>query len=292
MDGILIVDKPEGVTSADVVRIAKRALRVKVGHLGTLDPFATGVLPLCLGAGTKIAQFLNVADKTYAGVIQLGGETDTGDKTGRVVCEAAVPKLRLEDLDALAQRLRGEQLQTPPMYSAIKQDGVPLYKLARQGEEVDREPRRVIIHRLSLRLSGRDTIAFEVHCSKGTYVRVLAQDIGVALRTVAHLATLRRTAFGAFTLRDAASIDDLRDGRVATVIGLRAALGHLREIEVDHEIVQLARRGQQAALRALPAPAADESVKLIGPGGELVAVISTTADRRWQFARVFAAQSA
>lgn len=287
MDGILIVDKPEGGTSADVVRIAKRALRVKVGHLGTLDPFATGVLPLCLGDGTKIAQFLNLADKRYTGIIELGSETDTGDKTGRVVRSITVPELHQEDLAALAQQWCGERLQTPPMYSAIKREGVPLYKLARQGQEVAREPRRVTIHELTLQAIGLNAIEFDVHCSKGTYVRVLAQDIGLALGTVAHLAALRRTAFGAFTLRDAVSIDDIRAGRITTLIGVRAALNPLREIVVTPDLAQRARRGQESALRPLPPAAGDETAKLIGPDGDLIAVIAAGADRRWRFVRVF-----
>ncbi|HTO56477.1 MAG TPA: tRNA pseudouridine(55) synthase TruB [Pseudomonadales bacterium] len=265
-------------------------MRAKVGHLGTLDPFATGVLPLCVGEGTKIAQFLNAADKTYAGVMQLGAETDTGDKTGRVTRRAPVPTLGAETLHAVAQRFVGEQLQTPPMFSAIKQEGVPLYKLARRGEEVAREPRRVVMHRLVLRASGDDTIAFDVHCSKGTYVRVLAQDIGAALGSAAHLSALRRTRFGRFTLDGAIGIDDLRGGRIASVIGLREALSDLPEIEVDRDFALRARRGQQWALEALAQPAED-SAKLVGPDGELVAVISSTADRRWQFARVFGAGS-
>ncbi|HVN85776.1 MAG TPA: tRNA pseudouridine(55) synthase TruB [Candidatus Binatia bacterium] len=287
MDGILIVDKPEGLTSADVVRLAKRATRVKVGHLGTLDPFATGVLPLCLGDGTKIAQFLSVADKRYTGVIQLGIQTDTGDRTGRVVRDAAVPTANTADLESLARRFCGDQLQTPPMYSAIKRDGVPLYKLARKGHEVDRAPRAIMIYALQIRPVGAARLEFEVHCSKGTYVRVLAQDIGEALGTVAHLAALRRTAFGSFDLLHATTVEDLKAGNVTGVLNLRAALGHLPEIFIDADTVERTRCGQPAAVRDLSGPADAETAKLIGPSGELVAVVTAGENGAWRLVRVF-----
>jgi tRNA pseudouridine55 synthase len=196
------------------------------------------------------------------------------------------------ELDALARRLCGEQLQTPPMYSAIKRDGVPLYKLARRGQEVARTPRAVSIYALTLRAASSDTLAFEVHCSKGTYVRVLAQDIGAALATAAHLSALRRTAFGAFRLAGAVGIDDLKAGRrVGSVIDLRAALGHLREITIDATIAQRARNGQASALRALPAAATAELAKLIDPDGTLVAIVSADVSLRWRFERVFGVAS-
>ena len=287
IDGILIVDKPEGLTSADVVRIAKRGLRVKVGHLGTLDPFATGVLPLCLGQGTKIAQFLAVADKVYRGRIALGSETDTADRTGRVVRLAAVPALHQDALVGLAERFLGEQPQTPPMYSALKHGGVPLYKLARAGMEVARPSRPIVIHRLTLECAGPAQLAFEVHCSKGTYARVLAQDVAVALGSAGHLESLQRTAFGAFTLAGAASVEDLQAGSTRGLIALRAALDHLREFAVDSVTARRARSGQEAALRQLPPGSQGEAAKLIGPQGDLVAVLSATDGDAWRFERVF-----
>jgi len=287
MDGVLIVDKPEGLTSADVVRIAKRSLRVKVGHLGTLDPFATGVLPLCLGEGTKIAQFLNVADKIYTGRIRLGTDTDSGDRTGQAIRQAPVPELDATRLGAVAQRFVGDQLQTPPMYSAVKQGGVPLYKFARVGKEVERAPRSITVYRLELQSTGRDTLDFEVHCSKGTYVRVLAQEIAAALDSAGHLESLRRTAFGGFTLREALAIDDLKAGRCRGLLDLRLALGHLREIAIDAGCARRACQGQEAALRDLPPATPEETAKLIGPTGNLVAVVSAGGQRRWRFERVF-----
>ena len=292
MDGVLIVDKPEGLTSADVVRIAKRSLRVKVGHLGTLDPFATGVLPLCLGEGTKIAQFLNVADKIYTGRIRLGTDTDSGDRTGQVIRRAPVPEIDATRTGVVARRFIGEQLQTPPMYSAVKQGGIPLYKFARAGKEVERTPRAITVYRLELHPSGAGAMDFEVHCSKGTYVRVLAQEVAAALGSAGHLESLRRTAFGGFTLREASTIADLEAGRCHGLLDLRVALGHLREIAIDAGCARRACQGQEAALRDLPPATPEETAKLIGPTGNLVAVVSAGDQRRWRFERVFAGATA
>jgi len=286
MDGLLIVNKPEGLTSAEVVRIAKRRLRCKVGHLGTLDPFASGVLPLCLDAGTKIAQFLNTADKGYSGIIRLGSETETGDPTGTVTQTAPVPTLTAVQLEAVALRLHGELVQTPPMYSALKRQGTPLYKLARQGIVVDREPRRVRIDALRLLDDVDGRICFDVACSKGTYVRVLAQQIAAALGTVGHLERLRRTRFGQFRLGDAVSMDTLVHGAVAP-LGLRASLGHLREIILDASAARRAQQGYEPLLETIGPGARGETVKLVGPSGELAAVATVDEDGRWRFARVF-----
>src|SRR5438552_13396906 len=201
LDGVLLVDKPAGITSAGVVREIKRRLDVaKVGHLGTLDPFATGLLPLALGEGSKVVPFLNQEEKAYEGVICLGRATNTLDATGETTETARVPPLDARLLESIATRFRGAIEQVPPMFSALKRAGVPLYKLARKGVEVDLAPRRVEILSLSLAPAGPETIALSVRCSKGTYVRSLARDIAKALETVRHLATLRRTGFGPFEL--------------------------------------------------------------------------------------------
>jgi len=287
MDGLLLVDKPAGLTSADVVRVVKRVLRVKTGHLGTLDPFATGLLPVCVGDGTKIAQFLSGVDKEYTGLIRLGAATDTGDCTGTVVATAAVPALETARLAAVARTLLGESLQVPPMHSAIKHHGVPLYKLARQGVEVDRAPRRILIQRLELTARGIDAIAFAVRCSKGTYVRVLAQDIARALGSVGHLEALRRVRFGHFDVRDALPLDRISATGVP-LIGVREALHALREVRVDAGTARRARHGYVTALRDIPPGTADEVVKLIGPDGVLASLIVMDEHRGWRFARVFA----
>jgi tRNA pseudouridine55 synthase len=290
MHGLLIVDKPTGLTSADVVRVVKQRWRCKTGHLGTLDPFASGVLPVCLGEGTKIAQFLNAADKEYEGVIRLGSETDTGDPTGRVTATSPVPVLRSDQLSTTAAQFHGEREQTPPMYSAIKRGGTPLYKLARQGVAVERAARRIRIDALHLGSVADGAVTFSVSCSKGTYIRVLAQEIAAALGSVGHLESLRRVRFGDFGIAEAISLDDL-GGAAARLIGLRDALRHLREIRVDAAALQRARRGYEPVLAALQSGDRDEAAKLVGPDGELVAVIAMEGCARWRFARVFAEET-
>jgi tRNA pseudouridine55 synthase len=285
MDGVIIVDKPVGMTSAEVVRIVKRHLGCKTGHLGTLDPFASGVLPLCLGEGTKIAQFLNTADKEYAGLIRLGSETDTGDPTGAVTATGRVPQVNPATLSRVAEGLRGESLQIPPMYSAIKRHGMPLYKLARQGLSVERQPRAVRIVALELTDAGDGTVAFSVTCSKGTYVRVLAQQIAAGLGSLGHLVALRRTRFGAFGLAQAVKLDEWGRGPLP-LIGLREALPHLREIFVDTATEHRTRQGYEPALMGLAAGRLDEAAKLIGPAGELAAIVVMDQSGRWRFARV------
>jgi tRNA pseudouridine55 synthase len=287
MHGLLLIDKPEGMTSADVVRVVKRQLRCKTGHLGTLDPFASGVLPVCIGDGTKIAQFLNTADKQYTGRIRLGQETDSGDLTGKVTLSAPVPELRAAPLAEVAQRFLGESLQVPPMHSALKHHGVPLYELARRGVAVQRQARPVRIDALQLAGDQPGTVAFDVVCSKGTYVRVLAQDIAVALGSVGHLEVLRRVRFGNFHISQAISLDAVA-GRSLPVIGLREALRHLREIQLDAAAAQRARQGYAPLLRSIPRGASGEAVKLVDPAGVLASVILMEAVGRWRFARVFA----
>jgi len=294
LHGLLLVDKPEGLTSAGVVAIVKRTLRQrKVGHLGTLDPFATGLLPICIGEGTKIATFLADDEKRYVGEIVLGTATDTLDRTGAVVEERPVPRLAPSDLAAAVAGLRGDIMQTPPMYSALKRGGVPLYRLARAGQTVERAPRPVRIAAFDVAQIARDRLVFAVTCSRGTYVRVLAQDLGRALGTVAHLATLRRTTCGPFDVRDAAALEDLThlaaEGRLPLVTP-SVALGALRALEVDSRTILSIRRGQQHALGTLGPPReAGEVVRLASARGELVAIATATSDgSRWQLARVMA----
>jgi tRNA pseudouridine55 synthase len=266
-----------------------------IGHLGTLDPMATGLLPLCLGAGTKIAQFLAAERKAYEGEIRLGVATDTLDVTGRVTAEAAIPSFDAVDLERVAARLTGHGEQRPPMYSAVKVGGRELYKLARAGIEVDRAPRPIEIY--SLRLEpGRDDrhVRFAVECSKGTYVRVLAEDIGRALGTVAALASLRRTGFGSFAIAQAVPLDDLLalpPGGPLPVLGVREALRPLREIAVGREIAHALGNGRQAALGRLPGPDPAETLAaVIGPDGELLAVVEKEAGA-WALKRVLAPKS-
>ena len=270
VNGILLIDKPEGITSAGVVREVKRALaEEKVGHLGTLDPFASGLLPVCLGSGTKIAQFLMVEQKAYSGTIRLGVETDTFDSTGTVTQTSPVPDFNDDALRQLEAQFTGEQWQTPPMYSAIKRKGVPLYKLARQGIEVEREPRKVTIEQLVLARQSADTLGFSLVCSKGTYVRSLAVALGAALGGRAHLATLRRTAFGPFAIAQAVALSLVTAPQTRgplPLLSLPDALLHYRAITIPERMTALLRQGRQETLLSLSANAINEEIiRLLSP---------------------------
>ncbi|HOP91116.1 MAG TPA: tRNA pseudouridine(55) synthase TruB [Ottowia sp.] len=201
--GVLLLDKPLGLSSNQALQKAKWLLRAeKAGHTGTLDPLATGVLPLCFGAATKFSGLHLDADKTYEATLQLGVTTTTGDAEGEVIERRAVPAITPEQLEAVRQRFLGRITQVPPMHSALKKDGKALYEYARAGIEVERAPREVEIHALNLALAQVDqaqaAIKIEVTCSKGTYIRTLGEDIGQALGCGGHLTRLRRTATGPF----------------------------------------------------------------------------------------------
>ncbi|HKA53381.1 MAG TPA: tRNA pseudouridine(55) synthase TruB [Candidatus Binatia bacterium] len=289
LNGILLVDKPEGCSSAEVVRVVKKRLAVeKIGHIGTLDPFATGLLPLCLGTGTKVAQFLVAGRKTYTGTIRLGVETDTFDATGTVTRTAPVPPCGPEVLQDLRRRFSGEYWQTPPMYSAVKRQGIPLYKLARRGGMVEREARKVSIEEFTLGQTATDTLDFSLSCSKGTYIRSLAADLGAALGCGAHLVTLRRTACGSFTVGEAvpfARLSTWGAGDVLPLLSPAQALRDYRAVPVSAETAERLRRGQQDSLRTLPcAESIGETVRLLS-AGELVAV-AEWQHGQWRLARV------
>jgi len=290
--GVLLVDKPEGTTSAGVIRALKPRLgQAKVGHLGTLDPFASGLLPLCLGEATKVARYLLVEHKAYEGTIRLGTATDTLDRTGTPIDTAPVPALAQAALDAVAARFTGRQQQVPPMYSALKRDGVPLYELARRGLEVERAPREVTIERLELVLRAADRIDFRVACSKGTYVRVLAADVGRALETRAHLERLRRTRVGAFRVEDATAVDALlalAPAAALPVLAVREALAGYPAVAAPPDALERLRRGQQAPLARLPAPrAAGETALLLDPAGDVAAIIEAAGARpAWRLVRL------
>jgi len=275
-----------------VIRALKPRLgRIKVGHLGTLDPFASGLLPLCLGEATKVARYLLVEHKAYEGTIRLGTATDTLDRTGTPIDTAPVPALAQAALDAVAARFTGRQQQVPPMYSALKRDGVPLYELARRGLEVERAPREVTIERLELVLRAADRIDFRVACSKGTYVRVLAADVGRALETRAHLERLRRTRVGAFRVEDATAVDALlalAPAAALPVLAVREALAGYPAVAAPPDALERLRRGQQAPLARLPAPrAAGETALLLDPAGDVAAIIEAAGARpAWRLVRL------
>jgi tRNA pseudouridine55 synthase len=210
LDGALLVDKPVGPTSHDVVDAVRRRFKLKkVGHCGTLDPNATGLLVLVLGKGTKLAEKLMADDKVYEGEIRFGVTTDSYDADGKVVATAPVPPLTLEQLNQWAASFVGDLMQVPPMVSAVKKGGVPLYKLARKGVEVEREPRPVHIYRFRF-LDYREPVGrFELACTKGTYVRSIAHEIGQKAGCGAHLASLRRIQSGKFHVRDATPMQEV-----------------------------------------------------------------------------------
>ena len=219
-DGVLLVDKAEGMTSHDVVAVLRRKLDIKkVGHCGTLDPIATGLLLLTIGRGTKIQDLLMSEDKEYAGTLSLGVATSTQDREGAVVDERPVPQLNESEIRAAFEKFRGDFYQMPPMVSAIKHGGVPLYKLARQGKVVEREPRLVHVYRYTIDQIALPEIGFSVMCSKGFYVRTYAHDIGEALGCGAHLKSLRRTKSGRFDVANAISVDEIKNGERDKILG-------------------------------------------------------------------------
>ncbi|MES2571857.1 MAG: tRNA pseudouridine(55) synthase TruB [Verrucomicrobiota bacterium] len=211
IDGVLLVDKASGMTSHDVVAIARRSLGTKkVGHCGTLDPLATGMLIVVVGRGTKIQDLLMSEDKEYIGTMTLGTLTDSQDADGQVVETRPVPELTREQIDAAFAKFHGDFYQMPPMVSAIKKDGVPLYKLARQGKTIEREPRFVHVYAHEILAVRPNEIDFRVVCSKGFYVRTYAFDIGNELGCGAHLKALRRTKSGKFNLDPSVTVADLK----------------------------------------------------------------------------------
>jgi len=212
LQGVLVLDKPDGITSHDACSEVKQLLRLdKVGHAGTLDPFATGVLPLLINSATRVSRFITAGNKAYRGTIKLGIITDTLDPTGKVLETRPVPEISVEQFEAVADKFLGEIEQLPPIYSAVRVDGKRLYELAREGIEVERKPKKVRIDSIELlRLEG-DEIEFEVHCGVGTYVRTLADDIGEELGCGAHLQTLIRIISGPFGIDDTVSLPELRE---------------------------------------------------------------------------------
>lgn len=218
-DGVLLVDKAEGMTSHDVVALARRKLGTKkIGHCGTLDPIATGLLLLTVGRGTKVQDLLMSEDKEYAGTFVLGVTTDTQDREGNVIEQRPVPQLEEGQIRAAFERFRGDFYQLPPMVSAKKHGGVPLYKLAREGKVVEREPRLVHVYRYSVDRIALPEVDFTVLCSKGFYVRTYVHDIGEMLGCGAHLKSLRRTKSGRFDLVNAITVDQMKNARPEDIL--------------------------------------------------------------------------
>lgn len=255
VDGVLLLDKPIGLTSNDALQKARRLFSAaKGGHTGTLDPLATGLLPLCFGEATKFSADLLDADKTYEAILQLGVTTDSGDADGVVLTTAAV-NVSEADVLAILPRFIGDIQQIPPMHSALKRNGRPLYELARKGIEVEREPRAVTIYGIDmLGLEGGDTLSLRVSCSKGTYIRVLATDIGGLLGCGAHLKGLRRTKVGDLDLQNSVTLAELEAlddaGRAGHLQPVDALVSSLPVIAVEGEAEQRFRHGNPVDLPA------------------------------------------
>ena len=238
IDGVVLLDKPSGMSSQSAVTSVKRLLHAeKAGHTGTLDPMATGLLPVCLGEATKYSQDLLDADKAYLAQLRFGIQTDTGDAQGQIIAEKSTAEvvdnaMAKSLIDAMLPRFIGEIQQVPPMYSALKRDGKPLYEYARSGIEIEREARRITIYSIKLLDVQWPVIDIEVHCSKGTYIRVLAEDMGHALGCGAHLIGLRRTMVGHLSLAQSASLESLQHS-APQILPVDALLQTLPELTVD-----------------------------------------------------------
>ncbi|HEX8248287.1 MAG TPA: tRNA pseudouridine(55) synthase TruB [Pyrinomonadaceae bacterium] len=291
MDGILIIDKPAGITSHDVVARCRRILQTKrVGHTGTLDPFATGVVVILVGKATRLAQFLDKDLKEYEAVVRLGFETDTGDRTGELrTANYELRNVSDAEIENVLKDFRGEIEQTPPMYSAKKVEGKKLYELARKGIEIERKPVKITIYELELierqeslqpaaedRRPKTEDRNIRVACSAGTYIRTLAEDIGRRLETGAHLAELRRTRAGKFDLSQAVTLEKLEEIATANrleevLLSMNRALSHLPEIKLSDEEIRKTQNGMK--LRFDAAGASDnQPFRLTDKGENLIAV--------------------
>jgi tRNA pseudouridine55 synthase len=258
IDGLLLLDKSAGMTSNGAVQRVKRLFQAnKAGHTGSLDPIATGLLPVCLGEATKLSGFLLADDKRYRTRVRLGKTTDTADIEGAVLAEKPVPALSETAIETVLARFRGEIEQIPPMFSALKHQGRRLYDLARQGVEVERIPRRVCVHELRLLTFGADYLDLEVQCSKGFYIRSLAHDIGAALGCGGHVESLRRTAVGGHAVERAATLERLEamsdEERLAFLLPLTDMIESLPLLEVSPELAFFLRRGQAVFVPNAPA---------------------------------------
>jgi tRNA pseudouridine55 synthase len=285
VDGILIIDKPAGITSHDVVSRVRRILKTKrVGHTGTLDPFATGVLVILVGQATRLAQFLDKDEKEYEAVVQFGFETDTGDRTGSPRAQVQGSKSfvpRVEEVNNVLDKFRGEIKQVPPMYSAKKIDGKKLFEHARKGETVERKAVRVSIHELAVigeAVSedlglGTFDLRLRVVCSAGTYIRTLAEDIGRAVGVGAHLAELRRTRAGKFSIGQAFTLEQLEQlaDPSSALVPMSEAVSHLPKLVLTDERIAKTRNGLPTRVDAAEF-AAGEAVQMVSDTGEMVSI--------------------
>lgn len=288
LDGILVLDKPKGLSSNEALQQVKRLFNArKAGHTGSLDPLATGVLPLCMGEATKLSQFLLDADKRYRVTIGLGVSTDTGDAEGQVVEQVDNVSVTGEQVSQALDGFVGTIDQVPPMYSAIKQQGVPLYKLARQGKEVERASRRITIYSIDMLGMENNDLHIEVHCSKGTYIRTLADDLGRMLACGAHVKELRRLQAGAFDESDSVTLERLHELRQAGepdefspideyLLPMDRAVADLPEVELPDVTAGWIKQGQPVLVRHLPA----EGLVRLYQGKQFIGIGSILDDGR------------
>ena len=294
IDGIVLLDKPAGMGSTPALQRVRRLLRAaKAGHAGTLDPMATGMLPLCFGHATKACGQLLGSAKAYRARLALGTATDTGDADGRVVRTSPVPVVDHPRLLAVLAALSGERMQTPPMYSALKRDGRPLYELARRGEEVERLPRGIAITRLEARYWTDAAIEFEVECSKGTYVRVLGEEIAAALGTDGHLDALRRLWVEPFAAQPMVSLESVEawvrqqpddDARPEWLLPVDAAFPSLPRLDLDRVASLYLRQGRSLPLQL---PAGARQARAYDPAGRFLGLVEATPDGCLRVSRLF-----
>ncbi len=293
-DGVLVLDKPEGLSSTQAVEKVKKKLRVrKAGHGGTLDPFATGVLPICLGRGTKIAQFILQGDKEYEGYFELGLETDTHDVTGEVVARHEVPRdLTLEEIQKIFDEFVGVLAQAPPAFSAAKLHGRPLYKYAREGLKVEKPPKKVEILEFEALSYDPPYVHFRLYCGKGTYVRSLVHEVGQRLGCGATLVKLRRLRKGPFTLEQAITMEEFEKAVAAGqiekyIISPAEALTFIPALTVSPELAWRIKHGRPLSISALanmirlqkvPQKPRVPWLRLVTPDGKLVAVLEYPED--------------
>jgi len=277
MDGIFLIDKPAGFTSHDVVAKMRRILGTKrIGHTGTLDPFATGLLVMLVGKATRLAQFLDKDEKAYEAEIAFGFETDTGDRTGEpkgVFTDRPKDAIRSAVWENVLPKFRGRIMQTPPMYSAKKIDGKKLYELAREGIEIEREPVQINISELEIYDIREGSAKMRVRCSAGTFIRTLAEDIGKEIGIGAHLSELRRTEAGNFNLQNALTIDKLAllEDTASELISMNDAVGHLGKIELSEDRVGKTLSGLSTRIQRTDLKPG-EPMRMVDTSGNLIAI--------------------
>ncbi len=293
ISGALVVDKPVGMTSHDVVQAIRNGTSLRrAGHTGTLDPRASGVLVILVGPAVRLSEYVSASDKRYQAIIRLGGTTDTFDAEGRVTPTKNPVDVTEEQFEEVLKTFVGEIEQTPPPYSAVKVQGRKAYEMARQGEEVDLAPRKITVHHLEVLEWTPPEVVIDVHCSSGTYVRSLANDLGIKLGCGAYLVGLRRTKSGRFSLRDSVPLRKLQEAFAAGnwyqyLIPAAEALGDWPAVELNPDEVEAVRHGHRAKVKEMPG----ERVRGVSTQGELVALmdIITNDDgsQEWQPKKVF-----